>query len=270
VKLQAALLALCAACALPAHSSAPAPAPVQFLVDGLETAFHDPQVLSIDDANETYEIVLGGKPLPEPEGGHTIALVHGALRLPAQSWGRSGDEGDFCFRATPAEARAFAAALGVPAREREPWRGELSGKLEPVGELAAGAEHLPLRFTLTNTGPVALWFMDGGRGRNELGRDNRFTFAIERDGVRLATRELPDFGGMAVDRKLEPGESHVLELDLAHWIRLERAGKYAVRASYEADLMPGEFEPGKALAMGWYTHLERTRSVQAGLVIDAR
>ncbi len=269
MKLFAALLLLPAACAEPAPSSAPAPANVQLLVDGLEAAFHDPQVLSIDDANETFEIALGGAAL-DSEHAHTIALVLGELRLPAQSWGSSGDEGDFCFRATPPQARAFAAALGLPARQREPWRGELSAKLEPVGELALGSEHLPLRFTLTNTGPVALWFMDGGRGRNELGRDNRFTFVIERDGERLATRELPDFGGMAVERRLAPGESHALELDLAHWIRLERPGRYSVRASYEADLMPADFEPGKALPMGWYTHLERRRSVQAGLVIDAR
>ena len=158
----------------------------------------------------------------------------------------------------------------MPARERETWRGELTGKLETLGELAAGAERLPLCFTLTNTGPVTVWFMDGGRGRNELGRDNRFTFVIERDGEPLSTRELYDFGGLASYRRLAPGESQALELDLAHWIRLEKAGKYSVRASYEAELMPAEFEPGKVLPMGWHAHLVRTRSVQAGLALDAR
>jgi hypothetical protein len=269
MKLSTVLFALCAACAEPAPSVVPAPAPVRLVVDGSETAFHDPWVLSIDDANELYEITLSGNAL-DTEHSHTIALVLGELELVAQSWGSSGDVGDFFFQASAAQARAFAAALGVTAREREPWRGVLTGKLEAVGEFAAGAEHLPLRFTLTNTGPVAVWFMDGGRGRNELGRDNRFTFVIERDGERLATRELVDFGGMGAYRRLAPGESRALELDLAHWIRLERAGKYELRASYEAELMPADFEPGKALPNGWHAHVGRTRSVQAEQTIVVR
>lgn len=257
-----ALLLLCAACAEPEVSVAPPTAPVRLLIDGTEAAFHDPQVLSIDDANETWRIALGGK--PAPEGGHEIALVLGELRLSAQSWGRSGDEGDFYFQATAGEARTFAAALGVPAREREPWPGELTGRLE------AGSEKLLLRLTLTNSGPVALWFHDGGRGRNELGRDNRFTFVVERDGERLPTRELMDFGGMGVERRLAPGESHTLELDLAHWIRLERPGRYEVCATYEADLMPTEYAPGSALPLGWYSHLLRTRNVPARLTLELR
>jgi hypothetical protein len=272
MKLSVASLVLCAACAAPAPSTEPCqkPACVSFLVDETEAAFRDPQVLAVDDANEHWQISLGGKPLPEPESGHTIELVLGELRLVAQSWGRSGDEGDFTFPATPAEARRFAAALGVPAQEREPWRGELTGTLEAAAELVAGAEHLPLRFTLTNTGPVALWFMDGGRGRNELGRDNRFTFVIEREGERLPTRELDDFGGLGSYRRLAPGESHAFELDLAHWNRLDRAGQYRLRASYEAELLPGEFEPAKPQPPGWYSHLTRTRSVSAALTLVLR
>jgi hypothetical protein len=261
------LLLVCACAGAP---PAPQPACVRLCVDRAEVGFHDPQVLAVDDANERWQISLGGKPLPEPGSGHTIELVLGELRLAAQSWGRSGDEGDFTFAATPAEARALAAALGVPAREREAWRGELTGTLAAEGELAAGAEHLPLRFTLTNSGPVALWFLDGGRGRNELGRDNRFTFEVEREGEHLATRELVDFGGLGGYRRLAPGESHVLELDLAHWIRPQRAGCYDVRASYEAELLPAEFEPGKPLPPGWYSHLTHTRSVQAALTLVLR
>jgi len=266
VKFQLLLVLLCA-CA--ASVPAPREACVRLLIDDAQAPFHDPQVLAIDDANETYEITLGGKAL-DTAHPHTIELTLGDLRLVAQSWGSSGDAGDFTFRASAAQARAFAAALGVSARERPPWRAVLTGKLEPLGELAAGAEHLPLSFTLTNTGPVAVWFLDGGRGRNELGRDNRFTFVIERDGERLATRELMDFGGLGVERRLAPGESHALELDLAHWSRLERAGKYVLRASYEAELMPADYEPGKALPNGWHAHVGRTKSVEAGLTIELR
>jgi hypothetical protein len=264
-----ALLALSTACAQPA----PAPEPracARFLVDEQETAFHDPQVLSISDSNELYAISLGGKPLQGSQSGHTLALVLGELRLDASSWGSSGEQGDFTFQATAAQARAFADGLGVPALARVPWPCELGATLAPVGELAAGAEQQLLRFTLTNKGPEALWFVDGGRGRNELGRDNRFTIEIEREGERLETRALFDHGGLGVYRRLAPGESHELVLDLAHWNRLERAGEYVVRAIYEADLLPAGFEPGKALPPGWYSHLVRQRSVQASLAFQLR
>lgn len=265
---------LCAACAGPAAPSdavppaaPPDPGAVALLVDEHVVPWRDAQVLSVDDADQRYEISLAAS--REIDGpAHTIALAMRGSRLLARSWGRDGDAAWFVFEATPAAARSFARAMGVPAHERAPWPGALSGRIEPVGDLRAGAQQLPFRFTLTNSGPVALWFLDGGRGRNELGRDNRFQFVIARHGERLATRDVIDFGGLGVYRRLEPGESWPLELDLAHWRRLDEAGQYTVQARYEAELMPAGYEPGKALPPGWYHHLQRTRTVAAEVGFD--
>ena len=252
-----ACLLLLAACATPG---------VELRVGGAALEFQDAQVLAVDDANEVYQVTLSSR---HAAGGAQVVqpvLLLGRRQWSANQWGGSGETLESGFRVPADEARLLARALGVRAREREPWRGGLAGKLEPAGELRAGAEHLPLRFTLTNTGPVALWFMDGGRGRNELGRDNRFTVEVE--GLR--SREIPDFGGMGVCRRLEPGESHVFELDLAHWCRPERAGSCRVHVAYEAELMPAEFEPGATLQPGWHAYLERTRSVPAELALELR
>ncbi|HEU4418458.1 MAG TPA: hypothetical protein VFT55_05935 [Planctomycetota bacterium] len=264
------LFLLPGSCAAPAAPIAPVSAPVRLLVDESETAFHDANVLAIDDANAQFNVMLATKSPIDTARAHTIVLVLADLRLAGSSFGSHDGGSSVVFRATSEQARAVASGLGIPAQEREAWRGVLTGQLEPVGEPTAGAEHLPMRFLLTNTGPVALWFLDGGRGRNELGRDNRFSFEIEREGERLPTRELHDFGGMGVFRRLAPGQSWTLELDLAHWRVLERTSTYRLRAKYEAELMPADYEPGQDLPMGYYSHLNRTRTVAAELTLVLR
>jgi hypothetical protein len=140
--------------------------------------------------------------------------------------------------------------------------------------VAAGAERVRLQFVLANHGPVPVWFHDGGRGRNQLGRDNRFTFVVERDGVPVPTTRVEDFGGIGIDRRLEPGAEHAFAVDLAHWCRLPAPGRYLVRATYEAELVPGEFVPHHAglpeLAHGHRAHFVRTRMVEAECVVTAR
>jgi len=259
-------------CAGPEAPIAPAPAPasVHLLIDETDTAFHDANVLAIDDANAQFNVTLATKTPIESGRPHTIVLALANLRLTGSSFGSHDGGSNVTFRVTAQQARAVASGLGIPAQEREAWRGELTGQLEPVGEPSAGAEHLPMRFLLTNTGPVALWFLDGGRGRNELGRDNRFTFEIEREGERLPTREIFDFGGKGVYRRLAPGQAWTLAFDLAHWRVLERAGTYRLRAKYEAELMPAEYQPGQSLPMGYYSHLNRTRTVEAELMLVVR
>jgi hypothetical protein len=264
------LFLLPASCAGPAAPVAAVPASVRLLIDETETAFHDANVLAIDDANAQFNVMLATRSPIESGQPHTIVLALADLRLAGSSFGTHDGGSNVVFRATSEQARAVASGLGIPAQEREAWRGELTGQLEPVGQPTAGAAHLPMRFLLTNTGPVALWFLDGGRSRNELGRDNRFTFEIEREGERLPTRVVHDFGGKAVYRRLAPGQAWTLALDLAHWRVLERAGTYRLRVQYEADLMPADYEPGMDLPMGYYSHLTRTRTVEAELTLVLR
>lgn len=168
------------------------------------------------------------------------------------------------------DATRIAGALGVVARERAPWSGRLEARLRAAGDVAAGTDTVPLQFELTNAGGVPLWFHDGGRGRNQLGRDNRFHFAVERDGEALPIAEIFDFGGHGNYRRLGPGESWTFAVDLAHWCRLDRPGAYRVHATYDAELMPAEYEPGQPLPPGMYSHWRRERAVAAEFVLTVR
>lgn len=245
------------------------PAAVHLLIDGDEVTVRDPQVLSVDDANERFQVSFATD--ADLDHAKTMVLMIGEDSLRPSGWGRNGDQGfQMTVPATAAQARAFAAALGVPARDRAPWQGRLTGKLEAAGTFAVGAERMPLRFELTNDGQAPVWLMDGGRGRNALGRDNRFTFEVERDGERLPARTVHDFGGLGVYRRILPGGTWTLEPDLAHWFTFDRPGKYTVRAIYEAEQMPFDYEPGKALPMGFHAHLQHTEPVPAELVLTVR
>ncbi len=256
-----------AACAVPVAPPPSAAGPVRLLVDGNEVAFREPAVLSIDDANARFHVNLTAPTVFANDSGIMPVLHHGEQGLRSSSWGNDGKETWFVFPVNASDARTIAAALGVVARERPPWTGQLEAQLRAPGEVAAGAATVPLQFELTNTGPLPLWFLDGGRGRNQVGRDNRFQFVVDRDGTALPIIEVHDFGGIAMYRRLGPGESWTFDVDLAHWCRLAKPGVHRVRATYGADLMPPEYEPGQTLAPGLHSHLQRERTVAAELVL---
>lgn len=267
-----ALLGICVlllGCTEPPRSTSSGGA-LDLLVDETRVAFRDPRVLSVADDNSRFELTCASRELFDTGQHHVVAFARGDLRIPANSWGRSGDESWFVFALTASQAASLAGALGVPVRERAPWQGELAAKVEFAVAPTANGEHLPMRFTLTNTGPAAVWFLDGGRNRNELGRDDRFHFDIERGGERLQVRQVNEFGGMATYRNLAPGSSWTFEPDLAHWRVLDLPGDYTLRVSYVADLMPAEFAPGEVLPLGYHAHLQRTRTVTASLAFTVR
>ncbi|HEX6813383.1 MAG TPA: hypothetical protein VF384_17315 [Planctomycetota bacterium] len=258
---------LSVACSSPAPP--PPVEPARLLVDGSAVPLAEPRVLSVDDANERYQVTMRSA-MQLGDTGHTVSLQIGAAALPSSSWGRDGDETWFVFAAEAAMARTAAAALGVEAVPRGPWPVSLSARVEAAGALTPGQEQLPLRFTLRNDGPVAVWFLDGGRQRNQLGRDNRFEVGVQRGSAPLAIRRVEDFGGIGQYRRIDAGQSWVFTPDLAHWCLLDQPGEYALRISYEAELMPAEFEPGAQLALGLHSHLQRTRRIAAEARLEVR
>src|SRR5688572_12989226 len=107
------LLLLAVAC-----TGTPAKPPtVRLLVDGSEATVRDPQVLSVDDANERFQVSFATD--TDLDHARIMVLMVGDESLRPSGWGRYGDQGfQMTVPATAAQARSFAAALGVPARER--------------------------------------------------------------------------------------------------------------------------------------------------------
>lgn len=269
------LVLACVACATrPSTHVSPLPAPhpasVLLLLDGSPIEFQDPRVLSIDDDDREFEVTLTPRVILDTDEPHTLVLARGTHRYPSQAFGRAGATSYVTLRVTADSARELADALGVPAVVRAAWKIELTGRLEPGDGFDEDSGRRPMRFILRNDGREALWFLDGGRGRNELGRDNRFRFDVECGDRPLEMREVLDFGGLGTYRRLEPGQEHAFTVELAQWCRLEGPATCRVHAGYEADLMPAEFEPGRTYPFGVYSHMLRRRTVPAQLVVQVR
>lgn len=227
-------------------SAPPTPA-VHFLVEGTEVPIQHAYVFSLDNENRTFSVMFEADAGEIPIGTERAALHLAEQVLPITSAGLSPGMSSYGLRVDADTARRLAAALSVPARSRTHPGHALSARFEARGEtrgeITAGAESVPVRFVLQNTGDVPFQFLTGGRYRNESGRDNRFQFEIERDGETLPDIGSPyDFGGLGFCVTLQPGGEHTIEVDLAHWARFERTGTYRVRGTYEVDLRHAAFD----------------------------
>ena len=247
-----------------------APDAVRLLVDDKEIEFRDAHVLSVDDDDQRFHVTMTAPTRFEDQQHRAVVLRHGDVRIPVTSWGSNGDESWFLFDVAAPQGRSLAKGLGVEARPRPAWHCKLTGAVAFAAEPVVDDLQLPMRFTVTNEGPEAVWLQDGGRGRNPVGRDDRFRFEVLCNGEPVATSSVPNFGGMAVYRRLAPGESWTLQPDLRQWCNLAKPGHYVVRASYEADLMPAAYEPGKPVPLGSYAHWQRSRVVSAEVATDVR
>lgn len=195
-------------------------------------------VFSISNANDRYAAVAPLVKLPQNQ---PYLMLPGGPRG-AASWGSgfgSARGGSASFHLDRASADALAAIWRIERKDRRPLGAGLVGSWRAAQPLRLGS---PLEITLKvqNTGaPVG--FSVGGRQRGP--RDNRFAFTIEAGGKVLPVIDAPDFGGPLAFRLLKSGDSVELTADLARWIRLETAGSYRVRCSYQAELVPGQELP---------------------------
>src|SRR5262249_5906653 len=108
------------------------------------------------------------------------------------------------------------------------------------------------------TAPVG--FSVGGRQRGP--RDNRFSFVVEQGGKALPAIVAHDFGGRMGYREIKPGAALEVAADLASWVQIAEPGKYRVRGSYKAQLVPGTAHPN------WPDHGHETWDLTLSETID--
>ncbi len=230
-----ALFVLALASAACAAVEAP-PQHARLLVGGAEHPIDDARVVSRGNANESFRVTLLVR-----DGGavrdRALALEVAGERHPIPGAGFDGERTTLDFVVERAEAERVAAALGVPLRERSHPGHALTGRFEGPGELRVGSASIPLVLVIENDGePVT--YLDGGRGRNALGRDERFSFCVTRDGEPVETVDVVDFGGLGVWRALEPGRPARLEVDFAKWVAPHERGTYRVEGAYAIEIGP--------------------------------
>lgn len=217
-------------------------------IQGERLAIHAARVESMANDNGSFWISVDAQGARlEPSLDEAYLVVVGE-RLAIT--GASSDPGSgvttYARQADRAQALHLASALGVELEERVPPGHRLRAHFEAPESVAAGATSVPIRFVLENIGDVPITFLDGGRGRNERGRDERFSFELARDGVPLEPIALVNFGGLGAFRTLIPGATHAFELDLAAWICFDEAGTWAGIGAYEMEITGREAHSDRA------------------------
>ncbi len=262
----------CASAPTPVGSETPPvedEAAVLLEVDGAPMPIAEAYVVSRQNDNQLFGLHLRLDLEPDEAGPRQVELTVGEQSYGAPGIGFDGELATCQFEATPSQAAALASALDVPLQSRAHPGHQLSAQFDLIDPTAVEPDSVTARFVLANTGDVAIEYFDGGRSRNEVGRDNRFTFTIERDGEAIEPRTIYDFGGLAGIRALGPGESQAIEVDLTHWCPFDRPGTYELRAEFELSVQPAGTWPRKG---AWLpsAHLTWDETVYAVAQVEVR
>ncbi len=163
----------------------------------------------------------------------------------SESYGHDDSASQASFTFDRATATRLARELNIPLNERT----KLDDGLQATWSIPATATIRPtdpitVRLQVKNAGKTTLGFVIGGRQRGP--RDNRFSFAVSRNGAPVAVKDAPDFGGLSYYKALKPGEAHDFAVDLRAWADLATPGHYAVDVSYEGELAKNGVMPTTA------------------------
>lgn len=162
-----------------------------------------------------------------------LSFDAGVLR--SSSYGHDDTGSQASFQVDRAMAQKLSKALGRPLNERT----KLDEGLQATWSFPAKASSLTqdpvtVKLSVKNAGTKVVGFVIGGRQRGP--RDNRFSFAVSRNGTPLKLIDAPDFGGISYYKPLKPGESTDLSVDLRSWADLSSPGHYQIDARYEGEL----------------------------------
>jgi hypothetical protein len=163
----------------------------------------------------------------------------------SESYGHDDSGTQASFVLDRATALRLARALNVPLNERSPLGAGLQAtwSIPPTATIRP-TDPITVKLRVKNAGTTTVGFVIGGRQRGP--RDNRFSFAISRNGTPVAIKDAPDFGGLSYYKALKPGDEHELSVDLRSWADLATPGHYAVDVSYEGELAKDGVMPSTA------------------------
>lgn len=135
-----------------------------------------------------------------------------------------------------ATAARVATALGIPLHRRQPVGERVHAVFETAAHVRAG-DPVVVRVRIQNPADApAVMRVAGGRQRGP--RNDRFTFLVIRDGMRVAEIPAMNFGGITGPVRLDPGGEAVLTEELGRWADVSVPGRYEVMCTYETELMP--------------------------------
>jgi hypothetical protein len=127
-------------------------------------------------------------------------------------------------------AETFATFLGVAVQKRSHPGYLLKTRFVPAKNSFSGDEAIPVTMEITNVGAVTVNFQVGGLNRGD--RDNQFRFTAYGSEPVPDTGNPLNFGGLAGNRTLKPGETFRKEVDVRKWFKFSKPGRYGIVGTY--------------------------------------
>jgi hypothetical protein len=127
-------------------------------------------------------------------------------------------------------------AFGIPMHERQKLDDGLRYTFRfPPKVSTDTTQPIEVVLRVENVGKTTVGFMIGGRQRGA--RNNRFIYAISKNGKPLKIKDAPDFGGIGFYEELKPGAHvDVKCADLREWVDFDVPGYYTIEAKFEGEL----------------------------------
>jgi hypothetical protein len=197
-----------------------------------DVAIHSAAVYSINNDNTRFQVMLR----TDSTHDRYPTLKVGDRLIKASGYGGDSNGTIVDLDVDRTDAALIATGLGVPLHERARLDANMryEWRFPTTQSFARNAASAFVTLVATNTGTAPVGFEIGGRQRGP--RDNRFSFAVTRDGVALPIKPAPDFGGISYFKRLGPGESAEVSANLLDWVDLDHPGHYAITATHETDL----------------------------------
>lgn len=139
-------------------------------------------------------------------------------------------------------ARKVARHFGIKAVLRKHPGHRLVVNFKPEKKTYSTNETVWVELHIHNVGEKDFTFLQGGRQRGQ--RDNQFAFNCER-----FDRALPDIGspmhhgGIAGFRRIAPGQTHTIRVELTKWFGFTQPGHHSLRGSYYLEVIESVERP---------------------------
>ena len=220
--------------------------PKSIVVDGQHVRLHgrakasETVMLSTSNDNQSFRLWVV---MPRQRDGLFQYLKIGNTWWSSHGTGSDNEGTKTTFEIDRAAAKRIAAAFKIPIHERTKLDGGLRYSFRFPPKASTNTQTpIPVVLRVENAGKTTVI---GGRQRGP--RDNRFVFAIARNGKPVAIKVAHDFGGIGHYKAIKPGEhADVTCPDLRAWADLDVPGYYTIDARYEGELAKDGKMPSSA------------------------
>lgn len=151
--------------------------------------------------------------------------------------GSSGKIQSVSFTVNREQANEIAKAFNVPCNLRKHFGHILEYEFVPLKDDYKVGDSVYVKFKITNTANVSVWYNHGGMYRNSNGRCDYFDFEVYYNDI-LLPDEGPEwnFGGIEAHPELKPSQTDSLTECITKWSHFRKPGKYTIKCFYRLHL----------------------------------